>query len=134
MSKSLLQTVNTSPQDIAVNGIILPGSVLRRYGCNCRLNGNAQELTGEGYYEITGTVTLAPTAAGLVTVALYENGVQIPGAVASATASAAAASVTLPLVATVRQGCGCNGPDSITCVLLAGAGTLSNYSLRIEKS
>lgn len=134
MSCSLLQTANTSPQTVAVNGIINPGSVVRRYGNNARLNGNAQEISGEGYYELTGAVSVAPTAAGAVTVALYENGVQIPGAIAYGSVSTAGNTTTLPLVGTVRQGCCCDGADSITCLLLEGAGVVRNYSLRIKKS
>lgn len=133
MSRSLLQTANTSPQSVAVNGIINPGNVVRRFGCNARLNGNAQEISGEGYYSLSGTVSVAPTAAGPVTVALYENGVQIPGAIAYGSVSTAGNPVTLPLIGTVRQGCCCDGASQITCVLLAGAGSVQNYSLRIVK-
>ena len=71
MSKSLIQTVNPSPQTVEVNGIISPGSVLRRYGCDCRLSGNAVEISGTGYYKITAAVSVAPTATGPVTVAAY---------------------------------------------------------------
>lgn len=133
MSKSLIQTANPSPQTVALNGIISPGSVLRRYGCNCRLSGNAVEISGEGYYKISGTVSVAPTAAGPVTVALLEDGVQIPGAIAYGAVSTAGNSVTLPLETTVRQGCCCDGASAITCILLEGAGTVRNYSLRIVK-
>ena len=133
MSQSLLQTVNQSPQTVAVEGIISPGSVLRRYGCNCRLSGNAQELAGEGYYKLTGSVTVEPTAAGVVTVALYHNGAQLPGAIASATATAAGDAVALPLVGTIRLGCCCDEASSVTAVLIEGAGVVTNYSLRIEK-
>lgn len=133
MSKSLIQTANQSPQTVAANGIIAPGSVLRRYGCNCRLSGNALEISGEGYYKITGAVSVTPTAAGPVTVALFEDGVQIPGAIAYGAVSTAGNSVTLPLVTTIRQGCCCDGASSITCVLIEGAGTVRNYSLRIVK-
>lgn len=132
MSRSLMQTVNASAQTVAVNGIIAPGSVTRRFGCNIRIDGNAQHLSGEGYYALTGIVTVEPTAAGLVTVALFEDGVQIPGAIASATA-AAGDTITLPLVATTRLSC-CKSSAQITAVLLEGAGTVTNYALRIEKA
>ena len=82
MGKSLIQTTNQSQQAVAVNSIISPGSVLRRFGCNLRLSGNAIEVVGEGYYKIDCNVSVAPTAVGSVTVALYNNGVQIPGAIA----------------------------------------------------
>ena len=134
MSKSLIQVANQSTQTVAPNSIISLGSVQRRFGCNCRLSGNAIEISGEGYYEVEAAVSLAPTATGDVAVALYENGVQIPGAIAYATAAAAGDSVTLPLVATIRQGCCCDSADNLTCVLVEGASTVRNVSMRVVKS
>lgn len=133
MSRSLIQVTNQSMQNVALNSIISLGSVLRRFGCNIRLSGNGIEVIGEGYYTISGTVTVAPTAAGTVSVAVYNNGMQIPGAIASGTAAAAGDPVTLPLETTIRQGCCCDSADNITLVLLEGAGAVSNVSLRIEK-
>ena len=134
MGKSLIQVVNTSSQAVAVGSVIPLGSAARRYGCNCRLNGNAVEVTGEGSYTIDAAVTVAPTAAGTVQVALYANGVQIPAAISSAAVSTAGSPVTLPIVATIRQGCCCDSADSLALVLVAGAGTVNNVSLRVEKS
>lgn len=133
MSRSLIQVTNQSMQNVALNSIISLGSVLRRFGCNIRLSGNGIEVIGEGYYTISGTVTVAPTAAGTVSVAVYNDGMQIPGAIASGTAAAAGDPVTLPLETTIRQGCCCDSADNITLVLLEGAGEVSNVSLRIEK-
>lgn len=133
MSRSLIQTVNPSSQNVALNGIISLGSVLRRFGCNCRLNGNAIEVEGQGYYTIEGTVTITPTAAGNVTVVVQENGVPIPGATATGSVTTVGNSITLPLSTTIRQGCCCESADAITCVLTAGPGTVTNISLRAEK-
>ena len=132
MSKSLIQTANSSQQNVAVNSIISLGSTLRRYGCNCRLNGDAIELRGEGYYTIDVDITVTPTAAGNVTVTLFRDGVAIPGATATATVGTAGNTVTLPITTTVRVGC-CNGDSSITAVLIAGAGVVNNISMRVIK-
>ena len=35
--------------------------------------------------------------------------------------------------ATLRQGCCCDSADNLTCVLLEGAGTVRNISLRVVK-
>lgn len=133
MSRSLIQTANPSSQSVAVGSIISLGSVLRRYGCNCRLNGNAIEIEGAGYYTIDVAVTLTPTATGNVTVALYLNGQPIPSATATAGVTTVGNSITIPIVTTVRQGCNCDGASSITCVLTAGASTVNNISTRVEK-
>ena len=133
MSKSLIQTANPSSQTVAVGGIISLGSVLRRYGCNCRLNGNAIEVNGQGYYTVSGTVTVAPTAAGNVSIAIYENGNTIPSATSTGSVTTAGNSVTLPVETTVKQGCCCDGGTALTCVLTAGAGTVTNVSMRVIK-
>lgn len=134
MAKSLIQVTNQSTQAVAVNSIISLGSTQRRYGCNCRLSGNGIELNGEGYYKVDASVSVAPTAAGNVTVALYNNGVQVPGAIAYSSVSTAANPTNLNIVATIRQGCCCDSADNLTLVLLAGAGNVTNVSLRVEKS
>lgn len=134
MGKSLIQTTNQTTQTVAENGILSLGSVLRRYGCNCRLSGNAIEVAGEGYYKVDATVSVAPTAVGNVTVALYNNGVQVQGAIGYGSVSTAENPVTIPIVSTIRQGCCCDSADSLTLVLLEGAGDVLNVSLRVEKS
>ena len=134
MSRSLIQVANPSTQDVTVNSIISLGSVQRRFGCNCRLSGNAVEVAGEGYYMIDGNVSVAPTAAGPVTVGLFVNGALLPGAIAYGSTTTAGNPVTLPIEATIRQGCNCDSADNVTLVLLAGPGTVQNVSLRVEKA
>lgn len=133
MGKSLIQVANQSNQTINANSIISLGSTQRRYGCNLRLSGNAIECNGEGYYKIDATVSVSPTAAGAVTVAVYNNGIQIPGAIAYATGTAGDP-VTVSIIGTIRQGCCCDSADNLTLVLISGAGTVNNVSMRVEKS
>ena len=133
MSKSLIQVANQSTQAVALNSIIGLGSTQRRFGCNCRLSGNGIELDGAGYYTVDANVTVEPTAAGTVTVALYNNGVQIPGAISSASADTAGNPVNVSIVATLRQGCCCDSADNLTLVLLAGPGDVTNVSMRVIK-
>lgn len=132
MSKSLIQVANQSSQTVAANSIISLGSTQRRYGCNCRLSGNGIEINGQGYYTVDANVSIAPTAAGPVTVALYNNGVQVPGAIAYTTGTAGDP-VNVGIVATVRQGCCCDNADNLTLVLVEGAGTVDNVSMRVVK-
>lgn len=133
MSRSLIQVANQSSQAVAVDSIITLGSVQRRFGCNCRLSGNAIELTGDGYYVVDANVSIAPTAEGNVTVALYNNGTQVTGAIAYATVAGAGDFVTLPIETTIRQMC-CDSADNLTLVLVEGAGTVTNVSMRVEKA
>ena len=133
MSRSLIQTANQSTQTVAANSIISLGSVQRRFGCNLRMSGNAIEVDGQGYYTIDCDVSASPTAEGAVTVALYNNGVQIPGAIAYSSVATAGNPVNLCMNATIRQGCCCDSADNITCVLVEGAGSINNISMRVVK-
>ena len=132
MGKSLIQVANQSTQAVAVNSIIGLGTVQRRYGCGLNLSGNDIEVTGEGYFTIDADVTVSPTAVGTVTVGLYADGVQIPGAVANGSVSTASNPVTLPITATIRQRC-CSNPSTLTLVLVNGAGDVQNVSMRVVK-
>ena len=134
MSRSLIQIANPSTQAVAVNSIIPLGSVQRRFGCNLKLSGNAIECAGEGYYTVDSNVTVAPTAAGNVTVGLSVNGTILPGAIATGSVSTAGNPLTLPITATIRQGCNCDSADNLTLVLLEGAGNVQNVSMRGEKA
>lgn len=131
MARSLIQTANQSNQTVAANSIISLGSTRRRFGCNLRLSGNGIEAAGEGYYTIDADVSVAPTAAGAVTVAVFDNGVQIPGAIAFTTGGAGTP-ISVSISTTIREGC-CDTTHNITCVLVTGAGVISNIAVRVIK-
>lgn len=131
MARALLQTTNQTNQTVALNGIIGLGSTQRRFGCNCRLSGNAIELNGEGYYAIDVNVSITPTAAGAITIGVFQDGVQIPGAIAFTTGTAAAPEA-IAIPTTVRLGC-CDRLSNITVVVLAGPGVVNNIATRTVK-
>lgn len=133
MSRSLIQVANQSTQVVAADSIIALGSTQRRFGCNLRLSGNGIEVNGEGYYTVTADVSVAPTAVGPVTVALYNNGIQVPGAIAYGSVSTAGNPTTLSINTTVRHGCCCDSADNLTLVLITGAGNVQNVSMRVIK-
>ena len=133
MSRSLIQVANQSTQSVVAGSIISLGSTQRRYGCNLRLSGNGIEVSGEGYYTVDADVSVAPTATGAVTVALYNNGVQVPGAIAYGSVSTAGNPTTLSINTTVRQGCCCDSADNLTLVLVTGDGSVKNVSVRVVK-
>lgn len=132
MSKALIQTVNAGPQAVEEMGVIGLGTTTRRFGCNLRQSGDAIECAGCGYYTVTATVIAAPTAAGVVTVEMYQNGVAVPGAIASATVATADSPVTLPLVGSIRLAC--EETATLTFVLTEGSGTVENIAVRVQKA
>nr|DAH43741.1 MAG TPA: BclA protein [Caudoviricetes sp.] len=131
MSKSAIYTANTSAQTVAVNDIIPVGTTSRRFGCNIRQDGNTITLTGPGYYLVNASATVAPTAAGTVSVTGQKDGVAVIGATASATTTAAAESANLSLNFIVRNvGCG----SSILSFALGGAeSTVTNLAVTVTK-
>ena len=129
--KSALYAVLQTPTAVAIDGVIPLGSLIRRYGCDISLNGNAVNLSGAGYYDVDASITVAPTAAGTVTATLVKDGVAIPGATASAAAAAGAPTV-LSFPALVRQAC-CAAGSALTLVLTGAAATVNNVALRVQR-
>ena len=134
MSKSALYVVNTSNQEVAVDGIITPGTIVRRFGPNLGLAGNAIQVAGAGYYEFNASITAAATAAGEVTVTMYKDGVPLQGATASETAAAGGDYVNISLSAIVREYCSCcDGLSNFTFVLTGIESTITNVAITVEK-
>lgn len=130
MSKSAIYTANAVASTVAVGDLIPLGSTSRRYGCNLRQDGNGITATGAGYYLVTMSATVAPTAAGAVTITGQKDGVAIIGATATSTAAAGAA--TDLAFSTVVRNIGCD--SSILSFVLTGAeATVSNFAVSVVK-
>ena len=130
--KSALYAAMQTPTAVAVGGVIPLGGLIRRYGCDIALNGNAVNLAGTGYYDVDASITATLTAAGAVTATLYKDGVAVPGATASVTATAADDVVDLNITALVRQVC-CAAGSALTLVLTGAAATVNNVALRVQR-
>ena len=130
MSKSAIYTANAVASTVAVGDLIPLGSTSRSYGCNLRQDGNGITATGAGYYLITMSATVAPTAAGAVTITGQKDGVAIIGATATSTAAAGAAT-DLAFSAIVRN-IGC-GSSILSFVLTGAAATVSNFAVSVVK-
>ena len=106
------------------------GSILRRFGRNLNLEGNSVIACGSGYFDCEATITLTPTAAGLITVQLFQDGAAVPRARASAT-GVAATTIALPITALVRNcGCDCNSAISLG---VNNSCAINNVALVVEK-
>lgn len=130
MSKSIIYTTNVTASAVAVGDLIPLGSTSRRYGCNLRQDGDGITATGAGYYLVTMSATVAPTAAGAVTITGQKDGVAIIGATATSTAAAGAA-IDLAFSAIVRN-IGC-GSSILSFVLTGAAATVSNFAVSVVK-
>lgn len=136
MSKAGIYTVNSGAQAVAVGGTINLGTINRRFGRSCceaviDLNGSSITLNEAGYYDVDVAVTAAPTAAGPVTIAVFQDGAAVPGSTNTTTAAAAGNSVNVVSLPLVRVRCG--AASNLSVVLVAGAGTISNISVKVLK-
>jgi len=135
MSKSAIYTVNSSTQNLTAESAITLGSIIRRFGPNLGLSGNAIQISGAGYYKIDVTANISSADAGEVTVQAYLNNVAIPGAIATETAAAAGDIVNLSISALVREGCYCcDGLSNLTFVVTEGATVdITNFAVVVTK-
>ena len=129
--KSALYAAMQTDTAVTAGGVIPLGSLIRRYGCDIALNGNAVNLTGTGYYDVDASITATLTAAGTITATLYKDGVAVPGATASETGTANG-TVNLNIPALVRQAC-CAAGSALTLVLTGAAATVNNVALRVQR-
>lgn len=132
--KSALYTVNNTNTTITATTTTpaqVPfGSIIRRFGRHVNLEGGSIFCCDSGYFDADVSITMAPTAAGVVTAQLYQDGVAIPGAFASATATAGG-TINLPINALVRN-CGCNC-NSVLTLTIDASGIINNIAAVVEK-
>lgn len=129
MARSRIYTVATNVA-IAENQSGPFGAIIRRYGCNCQLDGAGINLIGAGYYDLEASLSFTPTATGPVTIQFYQDGAAIPGALATEQGTAAEP-LNLSVVAAIRN-CGCDCNSSLTYTIDA-AGTIVNLAVDVDK-
>ncbi len=105
MSRSLIFTANSSEQSVLDGGVINLGNIQRRYGNNCQLSGTGILITGTGYYDISATFSVTPTAAGTVTITAYNGDVPVNGINSTATVSATDITTPMSVTGIVRLFC-----------------------------
>lgn len=134
MSKSAIYTVNSSTQAIAINENIQPATVVRKFGNNIVLAGDAIRVCGQGYYKVNANFTLSPTAIGTVTVTAYKDGVAVQGATASENVATANTPVNLALNFLIRENCPCcDSSSNLTFVLTGTPANNVDTSIVVEK-
>lgn len=133
---SLLYATSTSTTSLTSGSNVQFNKIVRRYGRNIVLNNYTPVIAGRGYYNIDTVFTGVAFTAGTVTLALYQDDVQIPGATVTTTV-AAGDTIGLSLSALIcLKGCCCNeAATSVVTLVVSGAGdvTPSNAAIRIIK-
>ena len=131
MSKSLIYTSTNAVQPLAVGATIDLGNVIRRFGPNIRLNGNAININGAGYYKISADIELTGTTEGTATISMLKDGVVEAIRRVSLTVGAIK---NVPLQAVIREfGCCANNNSNITFVLGGVAESVTEMSVIVTK-
>ena len=127
----MLYVANTGSQTLDANGVPSLGAIQRRRSCNMNLNGSGITIVQPEYYKVDVSAVVEPTAAGPVTLTLLENGVPVPGGIATDTSVAAGNSVTLNINTPIIR-VFCNGSKTLTLSVSAAA-TISELSMAVEE-
>lgn len=131
MAKSAIFTANTTSTALTAGSAVPVGTTVRRFGQCVRQEGSSIALTAPGYYLVTASATLSPTAAGTVSITGQKDSVSITGATASETTAAAATSTNLALNFMVRNSC-C-GSSVLSFVLGGEESTMTNFAVTVVK-
>lgn len=124
MSK-LIEVVNTTAQTVAAGATANLGAIDRKYqGCPYTFTGSALEINAPGYYDISLTANITAQAVGSLSLAIYINGAEIPGAYAQGTKGAIGDFITLTISSKILR-VFCGQPAIITVV---NTGT-TNYTI-----
>lgn len=121
MPKAFAFISNNTSQTITGGGVVNPGAAQHGFGCTCcgrtiQLNGTNINLRESGYYKVDVGATVSDTAAGGVTLSLYQDGALIAQGSETIAAANDPASISFP--AGIKVNCS----SVLTLVVTASAG------------
>lgn len=122
MAKAFAYVVNTTPQTITGGGAVNVGTALHGFGCTrcgytIQVAGGNIVLHDCGYYAVSIGADVSASAAGTVTLSLYQDGVLVAQSAETIAAADDPASIAFP--AGIKVG---NANSTLTVVISASAG------------
>ena len=133
----MISSYNITTQEVAANGLLTFSTDRILTGCTATRNGQTFQLNKPGYYYVTFNADgAATTAAGDIVVVLQNNGIAVPGAIATQTVAAADDAVNLAFATIVRVPPSCCAVDNtanLTLVNTGVAATYTNVNINITK-
>ena len=131
--KANIYVVNTTSTAVVANGTVPTPTIVRRYGSSINSAGNAVTISEPGYYLITLNATFTAPAEGVISLALQDDGVTVPGGIGSTTITTATTEVrSISIAAIVRVFCS-SAPDTITVLNTGVAATFTIVALAAVK-
>lgn len=101
MAKAFAFIANNTSQTITGGGVVNPGTAVHGFGCTCcgrtiQLNGTNINLRETGYYSVDVGATVSASAAGNVTLSLYQDGALVAQGSETIAAENDPASISFP--------------------------------------
>lgn len=132
MNNSLIYLVTPTTATIAADGVLPLTTIVRRRCSSIQQSNDSIILNAPGYYKVSVTATLTAPAAGDVTIALKQNGLDVQGATASTTITTAdteVRSVSFNIIIRVT----CAAVPTILTLVNEGVGiTTSNIAITVS--
>ena len=133
----MISSYNNTSQEVAINGLLTFTTDRILTGCTATRNGQTFQLNKPGYYYVTFNADgAATTAVGDIVVVLQNNGVAVPGAIATFTTTVADDATNLAFSTIIRVPPSCCAVDNtanLTLVNTGVAATFTNANINITK-
>ena len=133
----MISSYNINTQAVVTDGLLTFTTDRILTGCTVTRNGNTFQLNKPGYYFVTfNAVAAATETLGELTVELYDNGVAVPGAMASGTTTVAGNDATYAFSTIVRVLPSCCAVDNTARLTVVNTGvdaTYTNANINITK-
>ena len=133
----MISSYNTNTQAVVTDGLLTFTTDRILTGCTATRNGDTFQLNKPGYYYVTfNAVAAATTTVGELTVALYNNGVEVPGAFATITTTTAGNNDNYAFSTIIRVAPSCCAVDNTARLTVVNTGvdaTYTNANINITK-
>ena len=133
----MISSYNNTSQEVAINGLLTFTTDRILTGCTATRNGQTFQLNKPGYYYVTFNADgAATTAVGDIVVILQNNGIAVPGAIATFTTTVADDATNLAFSTIIRVPPSCCAVDNTANLTLVNTGvavTYTNVNINITK-
>ena len=125
----MISSYNNTSQEVAINGLLTFTTDRILTGCTATRNGQTFQLNKPGYYYVTFNAdSAATTAVGDIVVVLQNNGVAVPGAIATFTTTVADDATNLAFSTIIRVPPSCCAVDNTANLTLVNTGVATTYT------
>ena len=125
----MISSYNNTSQEVAINGLLTFTTDRILTGCTATRNGLTFQLNKPGYYYVTFNADgAATTAVGDIVVVLQNNGVAVPGAIATFTTTVADDATNLAFSTIIRVPPSCCAVDNTANLTLVNTGVAATYT------